>query len=341
MLNHNVIKAIRSISAPSILSIMLLSGICAMQAFAQGTTTLRDPLIPGAESGMPFVPATSCGPPAFGSGPIPRPISPGQLNGPTFEPWVLDYPANSIGMRNSGIGLPIAMPIALPPGVVGPMLTPVTPHAPSTPGPMPAYMRAPAGFINPAGLTTIPPGGGYVGNGGYYTSVPKIRRSGQVTQQFEQRGNPSFLGGSGHPIIPGTQNMGMDILQQFGPLSGLGVINGVPTGVGYNRGLPGTNNANFLSTIDFGGGFTTKINGVKIPLGKTIQDCGGSAMRRNATLGLTAHQSTEFGQGLRGTGVSNYKTTDFGFPFTERNLNNVGIQNGNAALPPKGIETNF
>src|SRR6516165_10090831 len=89
-------------------------------AFAQGTTTLRDPLVPGASSSAPGVPAPLGAPPPIGAGAIPLPVTPGQTTGPTFEPWNLSYPSNSVNLQNSGIGVPIAPPVALPPGVVGP-----------------------------------------------------------------------------------------------------------------------------------------------------------------------------------------------------------------------------
>jgi len=312
-------------------------------AFAQGTTTLRDPLVPGASSGFPGVPAPLGAPPPFGSGAIPLPVTPGQTTGPTFEPWNLNYPSNDIDLQNSGIGVPIAPPVALPPGVVGPMLTPVTPPAPSTPGPAPSYLQAPPGFFNPAQQAVIPVGGQYPGVGGYNTSINKLPRGGQVSHQFDNQGLPSILGGAGHPILPGAPNMGMDILQQFGPLAGLGVINGVPTGNGYNKGLPGTNNDNQLSTIDFGGGLVTKVGGTKIPLGKTVQDFGLSALYNNGIGALNARPSTEFGQGIPREGIPFNRSTDFGLQSVQgpAPLGNVPPQRPSYGLPKRAVETNF
>lgn len=311
-------------------------------AFAQGTTTLRDPLVPGASSGLPGQPAPLGLPPPIGSGAVPLPISPGQLNGPTFEPWNLNYPSNDSNLTNSGIGVPIAPPVALPPGVVGPLLTPVTPPAPSTLGAAPPMLQSPAGFFNPAMDITPGAGGIYPGTGGYNTTINKIPRGGQTAQQFELQGLPAVLGGAGHPNLPGTPNLGMDILQQFGPLAGLGIINGVPTGNGYNKGLPGTNNDNQLSTIDFGGGLVTKVGGTKIPLGKTIQDFGLSAFYNNGIGALNSRASTEFGQGIPREGIPFNRSTDFGFNTQGvTNPANVPPQRPSYGFPKQATETNF
>lgn len=328
----------RLLSTISAFAIVALVG---QSAFAQGTTTLHTPLVPGAPSGAPGVAVPPSFPPPIGSGPVPLPVTPGETMPPTFEPWNLNYPSNRIDMGNSGIGVPIAPPVALPPGVVGPLLTPVTPSAPSTPGPAPAYLQAPPGFINPSQQIAVPVGGKYPGEGGYFTTINKVPRGGQVSQQFEYQGMPAVLGGAGHPIVPGAPNMGMDILQQFGGLAGLGIINGVPTGNGYNKGLPGTNNSNQLSTIDFGGGLVTKVGGSKIPLGKTVQDYGTSAFFNNGIGALSSRPSTEFGQGIHRTGINYNRSTDFGFYRQPANPANVPPQRPNYADPPKAIETNF
>jgi hypothetical protein len=317
---------------PTFLIALALSILVGQNVLAQGTTTLRDPLVPGASSSGPGIPAPPGAPPPFGCGPTPFPVTPGQTNGPTFEPWNINFPADQAGLSNSGIGVPIAIPTALPPGVVGPLLTPVVPSAPSTQGAAPPYRQAPPGFINPSQQITVPVGGSYPGTGGYNTTINKSPRGGQVTQQFEEQGLPSILGGGGR---------GQDILTQFGSLAGLGVINGVPTGNGYNNGAAGTNNDNQLSAIDFGGGLVTKVGGAKIPLGSTIQDYGLSTFYNNGIQGLNANRSTEFGQGIQGSGQSFNRTTDFGCPFQPFQKGNVNPQDPAALLPPKALETNF
>src|SRR5262249_56768296 len=92
----------------------------------------------------------------IGSGAVPKPINPGQLGGPTFEPWVPDIPANQIDQPNSRVAIPFTPATALPPGVAGPMVN--TPAPPSTPGGDPGMLRT-----NPsaAAQVTVPPGGRY------------------------------------------------------------------------------------------------------------------------------------------------------------------------------------
>jgi hypothetical protein len=135
----------------------------------------------------------------------------------------------------------------------------------------------------------------------------------------------------------------MDILQQFGSLAGLGVINGVPTGNGYNKGLPGTNNDNQLSTIDFGGGLVTKVGGTKIPLGKTVQDYGLSALYNNPFPGARSRPSTEFGQGIPREGIVFNRSTDFGLQSVQGPAapGNIPPQRPSYGFNKKAIETNF
>jgi hypothetical protein len=264
---------------------------------------------------------------------------------PTLPSWIPSVPSNSINSSSSGIGLPVAPSIASPPGTLGPLLTPFIPSSPSTPGVNPGILQNPgASVYNPALQTGVVPGGGTYpvggtpgigvlpGTGGYATTIPKIRRSGQTTTQYELRGRQAILGGGG---------TSQDEITQFGSLAGWGVPYGVPTGNGYNNVGQGLNTSNRNSAIDLGGGLTTKVGGVKIPLGQTVQDYGASALRGNGIGALSANQQTEFGQGLRRTGIANNRTTDFGTHYSNFSAANVGIQDSSALLPPKAIETNF
>jgi len=81
-----------------------------------------------------------------------------------------------------------------------------------------------------------------------------------------------------------------------------------------------------LSAIDLGGGMTMNVGGTKISTGSTIQDMGKSYLRDNGVVGLTAHQSTEFGQGFRREPEFSNKTHDFGCRFQQFNPANVGQQ---------------
>ena len=305
-------------------------------ASAQGITTLRDPLIPGAQETAPIMPAVDGPPPPPGCGPTPWGVTPGMPGSPGFEPWVPNIPADTINSTNSGIGLPVSPPIALPPGVLGPALTPIIPNEPNTPGAAPPYLYVdgnnPSGLVEQSEVVQVNPGGGLPGTGGYNTTINKLRRGGQQTHQWEQRGLYSTLGGGGNS---------QDEVTEFGPLAGFGVPFGVPTGNGYNKGLAGTNNDLRLSAIDLGGGMTMNVGGTKISTGSTIQDMGKSYLRDNGVVGLTAHQSTEFGQGFRREPEFSNKTHDFGCRFQQFNPANVGQQAAGQLLNPTAVETNF
>ena len=310
----------------------IFSAVLAPKAFSQATTTLYDPLVPGAQSSLPFVPPPNEPPPAPGDGPTPLPVNPGMGGPPTLLPWVPNVPAYDIDLQNTGIGLPVNPSIATPPGVLGPLLTPFIPNAPSTPGPAPSYLQSPQGYINPAEEVGVQTQGGLPGTGGYYGTIPNIRRGGQQTHQWEERALTSVLGGGGNS---------QDEVTELGPLAGFGVPYGVPTGNGYNNGPAGSNNDNRNSSIDLGGGQRVKIGGIVIPMGESLQDSGISALRNNTIGALDAQQSTEFGQGFRGNGVFSNTTTDFGFPYKIFNGANVGYQKTGQLLNPNAIETNF
>jgi hypothetical protein len=251
---------------------------------------------------------------------------------PTLTPWNANTGANGIAGGNSGLGLPFSPSIATPPGALGPLLTPFIPNAPSTAGGAPAYLQAPAGYINPAQQTGVLPGGGLPGTGGYNTSINRIRRGGQSTYQYEERGLNSYLGGGGNS---------QDEVTELGPLAGFGVPYGIPTGNGYNNGAAFSNNDNRNSSIDLGGGQRLRIGGALIPLGQTIQDYGLSATRGNAIGALSAQQSTDFGQGLRNEPIASYNTTDFGLGYRQFNAANVGYQKTGQLLNPTAIQTNY
>lgn len=323
------------LNSRSIKSVLAAVALCAMtvpSAMAQGTTTLRTPVIPGAIPSPPFVCPPEGQPPAFGDGPLPAPVVPGHLNSPELMPWVPAIPSNQIDQGSSGVPLPFAPPIEMPPGVLGPALTPFIPKSPSTPGFDPGSMTAPMGFINPADQTNIIPTGGLPGTGGYNTTINKMRRGGQETHQWGIRENQSIPGGGGP-----TQ----DFVNQFGALAGWGMPYGVPTGNGYNKGLAGTNDSLRTSAIELGGGQRFKVGDCKIPTGSTLLDYGTSATRMNGIGALNAWQSTEFGQGFRRMPVYSSKSTDFGFPYTIFDPSNVNYQKTGQKQLPTAVLTNF
>lgn len=285
--------------------------------------TLHTPLLDGAPTEPPFVPPPPGQPPPIGDGPTPAPVTPGQPGPPTLLPWVPAIPADQIDQANSGVNLPVTPAVISPPGVLGPSLTPFIPPPPSTPGPDPGEYLSPPGFIYPAEPTNIIPTGGLPGTGGFNTTIPTVRRGGQETHQFELRGRNSVIGGVGGD---GSQ----DNITRLGPWAGWGTVTGVPTGDGWRN-----------SSIDLGGGTRFKVGGTIIPTGSTVQDYGLSSMRGNGILGLTAHQSTEFGQGMRRVDPASSKSTDFGFPYRQFIPANENPQKTGQLLLPTAIETNF
>lgn len=319
------------------LASVALGCVLNQSAFAQGTTTLRNPLIPGAESTAPGIPADPGQPPAIGDGPTPVGVTPGMGGPSTLLPWVPAIPANQIDMGSSGINLPVGPPVETPPGILGPSLTGIIPAPPSTPGADPGMLQVPpfADTFNPAIQTGIDNGGGLPGTGGYGTSIPQQRRGGQQTHQWELRGlHQNFAAGSG------AKGSIQDEVARTGPLAGFGLPFGVPTGNGFDRGTQaGSELRN--SSIDLGGGQRLKIGGTKISTGSSVQDYGLSATRNNGIAALTAQQATEFGQGWRRIPLYSSRTTDFGFPYTQFSPANETQQKTGQLLPPKGVETNF
>ncbi len=286
-------------------------------------TTLRTPLIVGHPSSPAYVPPPEGQPPAIGDGATPAP----QINGHdglpvTLLPWVPVIPSNQIDQGASGIPLPVDPSITSAPGVLGPALTPFIPPPPSTPGPDPGSLTAPAGSFNPSQELNIIPTGGLPGTGGFNTSIPTVRRGGQETHQYAYRGRNSTLGGGGD----GSQ----DNITRLGPWAGFGTVTGVPTGDGLRN-----------SAIDLGGGQRFSAGGATIPTGSTVQDFGLSSTRNAGIMGLNAQQTTEFGQGMRRLPVFSNKTTDFGFPYTQFDPANTNPQKQDHLITPTAILTNF
>jgi hypothetical protein len=296
--------------------------MCLGQAsMAQETAALRDPLIPCAPSSPPFVPAPEGQPPAIGTGPTPRPVTPGMGGSPELKPWVTNIGATSIDQMSTGIPLPVSPGVVSPPGIMGPALSPFIPPPPSTPGPNPGPLSAPPGFINPSEMVGVMPGGGLPGTGGYYTTIPTQRRGGQQSHEWGFRERHSVMGGGGDS---------QDEVTRLGPWAGWGVPYGVPTGDGMRN-----------NSIDLGGGMRYKVGGIKIPTGTSLQDYGLSSTRDCPVMGENAQQSFEFGQGFRREPIYSSNTTDFGFPYMQFNPANENPQKQDQLLNPTAIETNF
>ncbi|MDR3616861.1 MAG: hypothetical protein P4L53_25110 [Candidatus Obscuribacterales bacterium] len=308
-------------------------GAAIPQAFAQGTTTLFDPYLPGTQLTAPLVPAVGGPIPAVGCGPTPWPVTPGMAGSAALMPWVPSIPSNSIDQGFTGLSLPLGGAALTPPGVLGPALSGFIPPPSSAPGPIPSYLQSPGSNFNPAEQVAVPQSGILPGTGGYYTTINKVRRSGQKTTEFERKELPSILGGGG---------IAQDEVTEMGALAGWGIPFGIPTGVGYNNGPAGSNNDLYQTSVDLGGGQRMKIGGTNISTGQTIQDYGSSVLRHTPIGALTAQQSTEFGQGLHGSGIYTNKTTDFGCKFAPWNTANIGVDDNVAAREnPIAVETNF
>jgi hypothetical protein len=285
--------------------------------------TLRSPLVEGQPTSAPFQTPAEGQAPAIGDGSTPAPVIPGMGGAPELMPWVPAIPANQIDNNYSGIALPVSPAIVSPPGVLGPSLTGIVPSSPSTPGFDPGSLTAPIGSINASEQVNIIPTGGFAGTGGYYTSVNTMRRGGQETRQWGFRGRNSMIGN-------GPDDGSQDNVERMGPWAGWGTVTGVPTGNGLRH-----------SDIDLGGGMRYQAGGSVVPTGSTIQDFGLSATRNNPISALNAHQSTEFGQGMRRLPLYSSKTTDFGFPYTQFSPANVTAQKTGQRYLPTGVITNF
>jgi len=316
-----------------------LGSVCGQSAFAQGTTTIFDPYAPGVQVTPPLVPPAQGAPPPVGGGATPPLEIPGQQGPAALMPWVPAIPADPFGQSNTGLSLPIGAAALTPPGVLGPALSGFIPPPTSAPGPIPTYLL-PQGGINPSQEVQVPSGGVLPGTGGYYTTIPKVRKGGQKTDDYGFQGEPSIFGGGG---------IAQDSVTLMGPLAGFGVPYGIPTGVGYNNGPAGSNNDLYQSSVDLGGGQRMNIGGTVISTGQTLQDYGYNVFVQNQSP-LSASQSTDYGQGVHGSGVFANKTTDFGYKFQAWNPANVGPgdldppanSSGLTRLsPPTAVETNF
>jgi hypothetical protein len=249
---------------------------------------------------------------------------PGHTGPTTLLPWVPAIPSNQIDQGSSGIPIPFTPAVEMPPGVLGPLLTPVIPTSPSTPGADPGNLQSPGqGSFNPARNVNINPSGGIPGRGGYCTTIPTQRRGGQETHQWSLRGRNSSLGGFADD---GSQ----DQVELLGPMAGWGVPFGVSTGNGLRN-----------SSLDLGGGQRFAAGGNTISTGSTVQDYGLSSMRHNGIDALSGRQSTEFGQGWRRTGHYTSRTSDFGFPYAQFSPANVNPHKQDHLMLPKAVITNF
>jgi hypothetical protein len=132
-------------------------------AFAQGTTTLRNPLLPGVQRTPPGVPAAQGMPPPVGNGPIPVGVTRGMTGSPTLLPWMPNSPVNDIDLRSAGINIPVTRAVQTSPSVLRPSLTE---GGGTTPGAVPGLLTEPSAStntFNAAEQATVDPNAGFLG----------------------------------------------------------------------------------------------------------------------------------------------------------------------------------
>jgi hypothetical protein len=208
--------------------------ILAPMTWAQSSTSLRNPLIPGAQWSAPYEAPMQMPPPPPGSGPTPLGVTPGQSGDPTLEPWVTNMPAHTINQQDSQLNLPYDPSTLAAPGMLGPALGSYIPAPPSTPGADPGILPTVANSQYPTAAIVVPvcPGGGLPDG-----QAPTKRRGGQTTQNF---GMPNVKGSMltdfGQPLIqvPNIAQMPQD--SEDGPRIATHIDNG--NGVSRNPNLP-------------------------------------------------------------------------------------------------------
>ncbi len=136
-----------------------------------GTTTLRDPLVPGASFSYPWIPAPLGLLPPLGSGLTPDPVNPGMLGEPpTMVPWAdgtagnpqthltnsVVIPSNQIDQPDNTISMPFTNAAAMPPGTWNAQIKAIIPKVPSTPGADPGMLRQPGLNSGAFGKTSTP-----------------------------------------------------------------------------------------------------------------------------------------------------------------------------------------
>lgn len=183
---------------PVLLTTIIAGSLGAMPVFAQGcdlsgspNSTLRNPLIYGAENAAPFQQPALGQPPAIGDGSCPDPVTPGMGGPPTLIPSIPVTPANNI--QYPSYQVPFHPATQAPPGVLGPSIW--APPSPSTPGADPGIIHAPLDFYRPpVAVVPINPGGGISG------FAPTQRWGGQTSTdwgRYKHQGKRAFDFGQG------------------------------------------------------------------------------------------------------------------------------------------------
>jgi hypothetical protein len=133
---------------------------------AQGTQSLRNPLIPGVPGAGPMEPAQEGMPPPPGDGDTPLPVTPGDQGSPLPPPSAVAVPATS-PLDKSEVNAAVA-----------PYLTPPPSAAGQDPGTLPGTL---SGYKPPALMTDVQPGGGLAGDAAVH------KWDGQTTRDYGLR----------------------------------------------------------------------------------------------------------------------------------------------------------
>jgi hypothetical protein len=218
----------------SVLFAISSAAIFSQTTWAQSSTTLRNPLIPGAQWTAPNEAPAQMPLPPPGSGPTPLDVTPGQSGDPTLPPWVTNMPAHTINQQDSQLNLPYTSSTLAAPGMLGPALGSYIPAPPSTPGADPGILPTVANSQYPTAAIVVPVcSGGGLPDG----QAPTKRRGGQTTQNF---GMPNIKGSMltdfGQPLIQVSNLAQMPQDSEDGPRIATHIDNG--NGVSRNPNLP-------------------------------------------------------------------------------------------------------
>jgi len=207
-LNEALTQKVRSSLLVAVAGALLQTG-----AFAQEATTLRNPLIPGAQFGQAGVAAVPGAIPPIGSGPTPLGVNPGMTGNPTLLPWVTNIPFNTVDQQDTQLNLGVDPSVATPPGALGPMLGGSIPPPPSTQGADPGILHTVGGYPTDAALVPVNANGGLPDG-----MAPITRRGGQTTGDYGlTRTNGSQLTDFGQPLLQVPNLAQTPSTQQDGP----------------------------------------------------------------------------------------------------------------------------
>ena len=148
-------------------------------AFAQATTTLRDPLIPGAlYTGPDATPITMPPPPPGQGSYVAAPA--GMTGSPGYEPWVTNIPADTINASSYTVTLPVSPSTALAPYAFRQQVGSSIPFPSSTPGSDPGELpKDLAGYQPPAKVIPVPADGSMPAD-----TAPTTKWNGQTSKDY-------------------------------------------------------------------------------------------------------------------------------------------------------------